>query len=367
MINVSFLFRIVSFLLFFLIFNSMYLIGVESYFVAFTSKVVFYISIFLLFGMLVIGRSSLSSDRYFFFLTFFLFVFWVFFRASGVYGIIVACQAAVVLLLSLALSGANDDCKNYLASALKISAVFFLVVSSIHLVFARVFANDNFWGLYCLVFLVASLGFERRWRFLVFPFFVFLVLSGTRSALLGFFVSLALLLFLKSTWQAKVLQMAFFLFVFILLFAVGFFDYLMSPEFAVFVMDVTGKRIESGRVEIWSTIFSTMSIKDWIIGIGGGYDLASIIGVTLSVHSGYIHILSSFGLIGLLLFFVLIFLFSRASYKKGWAITFLMITALVVREFFEVSLLNNNFPVAIFFWGILASGAIDKTFRREVV
>lgn len=344
------------------IFVSMYMVGEAGLGAAVFAKAVFYgFGAFLLFSSIFKNVVVTKNRQFSFFFWFGMLVIWMFFRSENYYGMALASQFLLVMLFAIPYGGFSEVERAAFYQAVKLSTLFFLFVSIIHFFLYPVFANSNFWGAYCLFYLVVSASIGGRFgRLCVFIFLLFLVLSGTRSAMLGAVVGGGVLLFLRIRLLYKIVFFLVFSIFIVSLYFFGFIDYILSDDFSSAVAEHTGKRLESGRLQIWTSIFSSMKMQDWFFGIGGGFDLKSLIGLNLSAHSGYVYVLSSYGIVGLSVFLALSVTTLFFLCKKKWDYSFFLMVAFLIREFFETSLVNNNFPIAVMFWGVLASGALDR-------
>lgn len=300
---------------------------------------------------------NIKKQKHIFF--FFLLVCWVGFRSKNIYGFGLFFQTVLLFFSAFVLSNFNFSFK--FDRAILIGALFYLLMVTVHFFVTPVFYNSNYIGLCGLIFLIFFLSKKGNIYYcLAFSCLAFIILSGTRSVILGLVIAYILYKIFTLKGSLRLLALVFLLTLIVLFFKSGFYDYLNSENFAQLVLDKTGKRLESGRFEIWDTIFSQMSFLDYIVGIGGGVNYEEIIGSKLSAHSGYIYIISSYGAVGLFLF-IMTSLFSIVNlFKNKYYFSFLLFVALLFRELFEVTLLHNSFPVALFFWAFLSNGYLDR-------
>lgn len=290
---------------------------------------------------------------------FLLLVFWVGVRAKNFYGLGLLLQTILLFLSTFVLRNLNFSFK--VDKAILIGAFFYTLMAFTHFFITPVFANSNYIGVCGLIFLVVFFSKQTKLYYLFSLLcFVFIVLSGTRSAILGLVVGYFLFKIFNLRTSLRILSLIGFIILAILFFKSGLYDYLSSDDFAQLVIDKTGKRLESGRFEIWELIFSNMSFSNYIVGLGGGTDYEAIIGSKLSAHSGYVYIISSYGIVGLFLFAMASIFSIIRLFKKGYYFSFLLFVALLFREFFEVTLLHNSFPIALFFWAFLSNGYLDQ-------
>lgn len=348
---------------FFIMLLAAFCVGGASEALATLSKISFYVCcLFVIFCSLGTLGNGVRYNSNFFYVVFYIFIFWLFLRSGTWYGLGLAIQGFIVMLLAFSFDTIPRKYAYRLCKMIKVSSVFFVFASILHFSGFVIFANNNFWGAYCLFYLLISASLFTGYSkfFMVAVILFFLVVSGTRSALLGLILSVGAWYVVSRKFQVKILIFYAFIVFAIIFYFSGLFDYLVSDQFEDFVVSSTGKRIESGRLDIWITIFSHMKPLDWLIGLGGGFDLESLIGMHLSEHSGYVRILSRYGIVGLLFFIVLIYLSATNLFRNKMTISFILLISFVIREFFEVTLINNNFPLAIMFWGVIASGVIER-------
>lgn len=312
---------------------------------------------FLILCYLYRGGFNVKIEKSLFF--FFLLVCWVGVRAKNIYGLGLFLQTLLLFLSAFVLRNLNFSFK--VDKAILIGAFFYTLMAFIHFFVTPIFANSNYIGVCGLIFLVIFFSKQTKF-FYIFSLMClgFIVLSGTRSAILGLVVGYFLFKIFNLQKALRYLSLFFLIVITILFFKSGFYDYLNSEDFAQLVIDKTGKRLESGRFEIWELIFSNMSFSNYIVGLGGGTDYEAIIGSKLSAHSGYVYIISSYGIVGLFLFAMASLFSIIRLFKNGYYFSFLLFVALLFREFFEVTLLHNSFPIALFFWAFLSNGYLDQ-------
>lgn len=131
-------------------------------------------------------------------------------------------------------------------------------------------------------------------------------------------------------------------------------------------LELTGKRIESGRIELWRELLVGRISSEWLFGS----DLRTI-GYTytangLSPHSLYVYTLIRYGLLGLGVFSAVIGFIVVALYRRGRVISLSMVVFFLVRDAFELTLLSNYFVLAALFWTLAASGVLDQRAQRPL-
>lgn len=339
--------------------SSLVLVGSNLEVLSIVSKFATYSVVILLF-LIYLSKvhRTYSLDWKIFFLS--LLSIWMGVRSINIYGFGLFIQSFLLLISCFFLYNFKKSFP--IDTALNISGYFFIILSFTHFYIYPIFINTNYIGVCGLIFLVSFLSQKK-----IIPYFlsliciIIIIFSGTRSVLLGiliaFFIYRVLKLGLKMRFFSLIaLGAAIFLFI-----HYGVYDYLNSDSFAQLVIDKTGKRLESGRVEIWTLILARMDISDYIIGFGGGTNYINIIGSELSAHSGYIYILSSYGMVGLILFLAALLSTALSMLNQKYYYSFILFVALVFRELFEVTLIHNSFPIALFFWAFLSNGYIDRS------
>lgn len=287
---------------------------------------------------------------------------WVGVRAINLYGVGLLFQALFLFAGALVLSNLNFY--NKISGAIFLGGLVYVFLALTHFFVNPIFTNTNYIGVCGLIFCVSFFSRQTKICYLLsFICFLIVFFSGTRSALLGLVFAYFVYKIFSQKTSVKIFSLILLMVVTFVFFNNGYYDYLNSDSFAKLILDKTGKRLESGRFEIWNSIFSNMSFQDYIFGLGGGTNYEQIIGSKLSAHSGYVYIISSYGIVGLILF-ILASLFSLINlFKNGYYFSFLLFVALLFREFFEVTLLHNSFPIALFFWAFLSNGYLDMNKR----
>tara|TARA_R100000935_G_C2817664_1_gene158092 strand:- start:202 stop:1329 length:1128 start_codon:yes stop_codon:yes gene_type:complete len=126
-------------------------------------------------------------------------------------------------------------------------------------------------------------------------------------------------------------------------------------------IEFTGKRLESGRIDIWTEIWSGMTYKQVLIGAGAPLT-TSYHGIDgISAHSLYFALLYQYGFVGLLLGVLVLWMTFFNLRRKNLTFSAIMVAFFSVREMFEVSLFMNSLPVAIIFWSLFASGFLERS------
>lgn len=186
-------------------------------------------------------------------------------------------------------------------------------------------------------------------------FVILLVLpSFTRSIILGIVIGLIFVHFsIKSKFKLALSAS------FLLAAALGYYKYhdeISNLYQGLELLTYTGKNLDTGRGDMWKGIINSMSASDIILG---GFELSKVPeltspdGKTLSAHNGYLSILSSNGILGVIFAIALPITIIKTTYIKSSQTAKILAVYTVIfftRELFEVSLHANNFPIAGTFW-----------------
>lgn len=228
-------------------------------------------------------------------------------------------------------------------------------------------SNSNFAAasFFCLVF--PALAFRKIFlmQILLFlPVILLLLFLGSKSVLLAFTIALLAVFSTNSPrrWVrivgALTLLLTFGAFVYV---AYGFSK---DPIFwnQVF-LDFSGKRLDSGRLEIWTSSLSERSWMELIFGTGKGGSYVTDTGDVLSVHSSYVFLLLRVGVIGLVFFLFSIFSVIRFHIKAGHYWAAVLIIFFLIRDLFETTLVANNFPLAAVFWAVAMTGHMIPVYQ----
>lgn len=225
------------------------------------------------------------------------------------------------------------------------------------------FTNPNMLALITtIICLLTFIYFPKKHVLIALISVPVIYLYGARSIFLAIGVSLCIL-FLVLKLHFKLKNVLLFLVAIIGLGAFMLWDYLMSAEFNQLVIDITNKQFQSGRNLIWGAVFDYMSGTDWIVGVGGGVDHGSIVPEhfkNMSLHSSYVFMLFHYGFIGLSLLCCLFYKVLKNLVYGGHLYSAMLFLVFILRDFFEITLVNNQMAVAILFWGWIANGWIEN-------
>lgn len=131
----------------------------------------------------------------------------------------------------------------------------------------------------------------------------------------------------------------------------------------------TGQRLNSGRETLWETIVSYIMQRP-LLGYGTGASPANVTGLSLSSHNLYIQISFQNGLIGLALFFIILYAIWKIYYvSKDNQLTRLSASffiGIIIYSSFEVILIQNKMDTATMFWLIISIGVSSTIYRNKL-
>ncbi|PVH28247.1 O-antigen ligase family protein [Pararhodobacter oceanensis] len=249
----------------------------------------------------------------------------------------------------------------------EVSVVFFALISVIWLLFASFFANGNYAAAVTLIVALPLLsGLKGLLRIIVFTFLIFLlILMGSRAVILSFLFAI---FFVSSidpqlSGSRRAIGTLFLAVVAVLLIYISISYYNDSFYWDQLFLDFSGKRLESGRVDMWSDTLGDLSVAELVFGTGAGgyYEVSE--GHKLSLHSSYVFLIVRSGIVSLI--FWITFVSSRflSLRKAGSYWSMVALVCLMVRDLFETTLVANNLPLAAFFWLYVLSGRLDPEKR----
>lgn len=253
-------------------------------------------------------------------------------------------------------------------SRFKLSVIFVAVIifSLVFQYLGESYINGNIGGLITTIVSVLMYVFFPKKRIYIIPLAtVTIFLYGSRSVLLSLILAFVIL---YAVTRLKI-KFGFLITIFVLTVCFGIYTYwdlMMSSEFNSMILEKTGKDFQSGRNAIWGAIFDYMKGYDWIFGVGGGVNHQDIVPShfrLLSLHSSYVFMLFHYGFIGLGLLWILFYRIIKQQIKKGHLYSAMFLLFFVLRDFFEITLVNNQMAIAFLFWAWIANGGLDKIFK----
>jgi hypothetical protein len=130
-----------------------------------------------------------------------------------------------------------------------------------------------------------------------------------------------------------------------------------------FFLEATGRRLETGRVEMWASAIGDLNRFEIFMGSGRIEYFENVEGIIYSIHSSYLTLLVRVGVFGLAFFVIFLIFRVRQLSASGQWLTVYLIMYLGMRDFFETSIVSNSFPLALFFWVFVLSGSLDGNAR----
>ena len=119
---------------------------------------------------------------------------------------------------------------------------------------------------------------------------------------------------------------------------------------------------------LWSYIYDHLvGFKEYIFGLG--FDQVGVfVRENISLHNLYITLIAEGGLILVILFGLILLeiwkiLFNKTSFMSRITMSFLIV--IVYKQSFDISLIENNFYIALIIWTSLAIGMKGFTFIVE--
>jgi len=174
-------------------------------------------------------------------------------------------------------------------------------------------------------------------------------LTVTRSVFLG--LAIGLILSYYSFTSKRKLFITIIIVLTGVIFIAQYADDIIDLYYAYNLFSLTNKNFETGRLDLWISILSPMKSMDFILG---GVDLSNLSnesaaqGAKVSAHNGYISDLVQSGILSMLLIITLGMVLVKRTYNKNNQYSKILTTIIIAyffREFFEVSIHANNFPI----------------------
>ncbi len=228
-----------------------------------------------------------------------------------------------------------------------------------------IFINPNMTALLIFIpfFIYTMVSTKTTYLFLfAVAGLVLCLMLGSRAVLLAMVLAWVML----ALWSDKhAFNPAKIIFMLSALLLYHFADFFMSSEFNEFIYHYTGKEFQSGRFEIWGSVLQEMKWHHYLFGLGGGYDFSELMPKrfrNLSLHSTYVYMLCSYGIVGLSLFLLLLTRILSKLMKKGKKVSAFLLLFFAFRDCFEITLVNNQMAIAALFWSLIANGKIEEIF-----
>lgn len=208
-------------------------------------------------------------------------------------------------------------------------------------------------------------GVPKQQLYFVGATAIFLIaVSGSRSVLMALTMATVALMCMRAARRLPFLSGVIFVAVLTPSFLLSYLTMFPDGELANWVNSVSndmfGKRLSSGRGDIWSPV---LAHTNWAIGAGPGSHPSEVTGSGLSAHNWYLQSLYQVGLLGTVpVVLAVLVLWFRSAHAKlvpaaRWAAAF--VAAILSVQFFEVSLTQNHLATAIPFW-VVAGDALRR-------
>lgn len=123
--------------------------------------------------------------------------------------------------------------------------------------------------------------------------------------------------------------------------------------------EATGKNLFSGRIEIWEQVVHAI-MKHPLFGHGIGVNASDVTAIRLTAHNFYLQILLEVGLIGFVLYLIVLLGIWKLLYRHietfvaRLSASFML--GILVYSTFELTLNQNNYSIAMFQWLIMTAG-----------
>jgi|GEM_PF-2771138 len=278
----------------------------------------------------------------------------------------------------------------------KIAGIFTAVISIIFLIYwayqgfptslnTGIFRNENYMAvvLFCMLyFLVLPIKYSRiamriLYVFLIIGNLIMIGTTGARSVMIGLFIALLAWGVLKKSHRLfhnlfYVILVGNFLFItiYIGLKSTSLGNYLNSISRMIF-----NKNLFSGRIEVWEQLFHAIAQKPFF-GYGIGVEAKFVTDLPLTAHNLYLQILLENGIVGFVIFLLILIatwkllMRNLNQFVARWSACFML--GILVYENLELTMTQNNLPIAMFQWLIIAFGigfghTLDKLEEEEPV
>lgn len=284
---------------------------------------------------------------------------WMLIRAQNIYGLKYFLLFSILMIIYLSNLTYRQISKEAIL-CLGILMIFFAIYVRIT---GNSVTNDNISALIsAIVFILTLIRFTKYRFFIIIGGTFLLIFYGARSVILALVLSSIMIFWVRK----KYIRIRTLLIILTITISGGLYvlwDFLMSPEFNTFVFEATNKNFQSGRELIWGAVFENMHGIDWLIGLGGGINHQSLVPIEyshFSLHSTYVFMLFHYGLIGLSLLLLLFYKILKELTDKRYYYSATIFFFFVLRDFFEITLINNQMAIAVLFWGWIANGWVDR-------
>lgn len=307
----------------------------------------------------------------------FIYLFGVF-NGGGSYGLVIFGQVILVFIYLFTMMSISWDKGSILVIAFCV--IGFVLVDFVYWAymgftdwFNSYLSHKNMHGgllfglmFFPLVALYSSDGVAKKIIWVVVLAFMLMLLYSTNSR--ASWLSVLVVMFNIFVWNfitaRRYLFKLYFIGLVMCLFSMTFiYPYLSDLEgmsiYKEFVQELTGASLFSGRDRLWPELLNIISLRP-VIGHGAGALPKDFIDTELSSHNLYLQIMLQVGALGLTAFIYFlykiwnIYWFGRNDYVVKVSAAFFL--AVLVYQFFDISLTQNNLSLALLQWLIFAIG-----------
>lgn len=345
---------------------------------------------FLLINLLV-KKSILKKEKWLYIYSFlFIAIYWFGNIISLNHNsIIMTAQVSLIILFYLSINNLNLLDKNYRIGFSLIT--FFIImnflgwgVSGFSYPFSGIMNNPNTYGAFIAMSTCLLLFFEKnivRSRLFSTLFIVTIILSllliyssYSRATwmLVGAFLITKLLWTIIS--KNKIFFNLYFLLITLFIISITIiYPKLLHTSIGYQLQELSQKYTEknffSGRQVIWGQILNKIESKP-LLGYGPDAMPSNIIDTNLSAHNFYLQMSLQVGVLGSLLFFLLMLsiwnYFYRARNNNSIKIVGSAFIGILIYQIYEVSLTQNSLALALLQWFIIGLGIMQTRQEKEV-
>lgn len=281
--------------------------------------------------------------------------------------------ACIVVLCSFSISKMTLSLINkffWISSLFIIFHFIVLLIQGNPSQFKSIYPSSNLVGPYMFIamyFILLKLLVSKKKIFATANLFLgmmVLLASDTRSVLLSMFIGLLVFVFWKfiskNFMSGTVFFVSFISFIFLVIFL-----YPSLPKWRYYsivetwMRNHTGKSLMSGRAEIWSLLNNHLSLKPFF-GYGPSTVASDLIGMQASSHNLYMNIALQVGIIGLIIFMLLLYFIFMMMIKMKKSlisrISSAFFIAILTHQIFEITLIQNQLSIGLFQWAIIGIG-----------
>lgn len=317
------------------------------------------------------------------FLIYFMYISMYSFRTSDINGLkhsfIIFAFIAILFLISYSILN-RSHVLLIVALFSPITIILFLmwIPTNEFFKYTSVFDNSNALGiivflnlfLHLLVFFLYS---NRISKVLLFSFIlmdlILLYVSTSRSVWIAMIAGVFFYVFYKAITFNKLIYRLTFIFIMIGIFLFSYaypklYVMKLGWEIDAFILKLTGKSLFTGRQELWLYLIKLITEKP-IFGHGVSKSLRDYLALDLSSHNTYLSMLLKTGMIGFILYLVILFLIWELLYPRSndlsnknkiSALFPAFFVSILVFQVFELNLFQGPYSINAIEWLILAMG-----------